>query len=278
MSWLSELFSGSSDQQIQRPSVEQVQNYYDQVKANNPAFYETIKQFDPKYSTIGGAGPSGPPPGEVAPTPAPAPPEAPQTGGPEDALQRLSAALPSGFESTYLPDTLDDPFIANTVAGGRTKADQFIANMFKRGTLSDSARAKAIAALDAQTPGVTSKIGSYGTNLLGTDRASLTNLANTGRTAASQTPYGTDYDPTGLVSQIASTGGGLAGSFGDRFKASIPAGDIYDTSGIGDISGAVTSSQNVSYDPYAVEGGKLKSGLEDTEAPVAKKKRTTEVF
>lgn len=275
MSWLSELFGGSSaPAQVVPPSAEQVANYYRQVKVNNPGYYEQIKENDPEWISGQQAAAAAPTP---APTPAPAP--APPSGGPAEALRKLNEAYGSDFESRYLPDTLDDPFISTALSGGRSKADEFISNMVKRGTLSDSGRAKAVAALDAQTPGVTSRLSNIGGGLLGTDRANLTNLANVQRGQASQTPEGSEFDPTPLVSQLASTGQGYAGSFGDRFRAAIPEGSLYDTSGIGELSGAVTGPQNISYDPYAVEGGKLKSGVsDDTEAPPPKKKRTTEVF
>ena len=274
MSWLSEMFGGSSNVTIVPPSPEQVANYYKQVKINNPAMYEQIKANDPDYIASQAAPSPAPDPGP-APAPAPAPP---QTGGAEDALRRLNEALPSGFESTYLPDTLDDPFIASRVASGRGKADEFISNMLRRGTLSEVGRKNAVSLLDAQTPGVTGKLSGFGSNLINADRAKLTDLANTGRATAGQTPFGTDYDPTPLVNQIAAAGSGAAGSFGERFGASIPAGDLYDLSGISGVAGAVSGPQNLSYDPYAQEGGKLTTGLDNQGAPPAKKKRTTAVF
>jgi hypothetical protein len=288
MSWLSELFGGgSSTGAVATPPSQFTEADWNSLRpvemggtpnpragGQVPGYYESIRQYDPKWIAMQNAAPPAPPPDAPAPTPAPAP----VGGGPEEALQKLNAALGSGFENTYLPDTLDDPFINTALAKGRSSADSFIANMLKRGTLSGPAEAKARAALDAQTPGVTSRLGGIGSTLLGTDRTNLTNFANTQRGVAQQTPAGADFDPTPLVNQIAQTGQGYAGTFGDRFNAAIPAGELYDTSGIGSLSGAVTSPKNVAYDPYAVEGGKLKSGLEDAEAPAPKKKRTTEVF
>ena len=289
MSWLSELFGGGSNTGAVavQPSQYTEQDWQGLRPAEMggvpnprqgaavPGLYDSIKQYDPKWIALQNASNAAPAP---APAPAPTPPPAPVGGGPEEALQKLNAALGSGFENTYLPDTLDDPFINTALAKGRSSADDFISNMIKRGTLSGPAEAKARAALDAQTPGVTSKLGGIGSTLLGTDRTNLTNFANTQRGVAQQTPAGADFDPTPLVNQIAQTGQGYAGTFGDRFNAALPAGDLYDTSGIGSLSGAVTSPKNVAYDPYAVEGGKLKSGLEDSGEPAPKKKRTTEVF
>lgn len=273
MSWLSELFSSSSNNTPTPPppTPEQVQAYYDQVKIYNPAYYETVKMSDPKYLESLNA----PQPGST-PTPGPAP--AP-VGGPSVALQRLNDALGSDVESRYLPDTLDDPFVSSAVSAGRGKADEFINNMLKRGTLTEQGRQSATGLLDAQTAGATKKISDYGAGLLGTDRANITNLINTGRQQASATPEGTEFDPTALVNQIAAAGQGSASSFGDRFASGLPAGDLFDTSGIGGVGGAVTSPQNIQFDPYSQEGGKLNTGLDSTSTAAApKKKRTTAVF
>ena len=67
MSWLSELFGGSSaPAQVVPPSAEQVANYYRQVKVNNPGYYEQIKENDPEWI-------SGQQAAASAPTPAPTP-------------------------------------------------------------------------------------------------------------------------------------------------------------------------------------------------------------
>jgi len=275
MSWASELFSGSDPQQIVPPTPEQAANYYRQVKANNPGYYETIKASDPEWIAAQGAALSAAP-GVVAAS-APAPSAAPS--GPEVALQRLNDTLGSGFENRLLPDTLDSPFVNAAYTTQRGKADDFIANMLKRGTLTESGRAGAIGALDTQAGGIRSKLNDLGSALLTADRGRLTNLANAKRAEAQQTPTGADYDPSGALNAINAAGVDYAGSFGNRFNASLPTGDLFDTSGIGAASGGVTSPQNVAFDPYAQEGGKLTTGLGDNVAPAASdKKRRTSVF
>jgi len=274
MSWLSDVFSDSSAPQIVPPTATQVANYYKDVKANNPAYYETIKANDPDYIASQQAAAYAAPAAAAAAAPVSVAPT-----GPEVALKQLNDTLGSGFESRYLPDTLDDPFINTALTSGRSKADEFIQNMLKRGVLNESGRGNAVKALDTQTGGITSKLNALGSALISSDRANLTNLANQKRAQAQGTPVGTEFDPTPLVNEIASTGQGYAGSFGTRFNASLPPGDLYDTSGIGAASGAVTGPQNVSYDPYAVEGGQLSTGLDDQAPAVpAEKKRRTTVF
>jgi len=254
------------------------QGYYDAVKASNPTYYETIKSQDPRYiaerqaaqqqealanAIAGAAGPAA----TVAPT------------GPQVALKQLNDALGSGFESRLLPDTLDDSFVNTALTSGRGKADEFIQNMLKRGTLTESGRGSAIKALDTQAGGVQSKLNALSSALLQGDRANLTNLANAKREAAQGTPVGTEFDPTPYVNEINAAGQGYAGSFGNRFNASLPPGDLFDTSGLASAGGAVTRPQNISFDPYAQEGGTLSTGLDDQGAPApAEKKRRTTVF
>jgi len=275
MSWLSELFGGGgSAGAVVPPTAEQVGNYYRQVKANNPAYYEQIKQSDPEWI----AAQSAPAPAP-APDPGPAPAPAPTPFDPAVSLQKLNEGLGSGFESRLLPDTLDDPFVNTALTKGRGTADEFISNMLRRGTLSDTGGIKARASLDKQTPGATNKLNDISMALLNADRGKLTNLANAKRAGAQQA--GPSYDPSGDINEINTTGQGFAGSFGDRFNAALPAGDLYDVSGLGAAGGGVTSPQNVQYDPYAQEGGKLNTGLQATggeQAAPTKKKRTTAVF
>jgi hypothetical protein len=276
MSWLSDVFSDSSPTQIQRPDPTQVQNYYDAMEKNNPTLYEQVGQYDdPARASKLAAKAAAAANTSVAPTAAPAP----IAGGPDVALMRLNEALGQGFESRFEPDTVASPFVQSALASQRGRANDFISNMLKRGTLTESGRGKAVSALDLQTPGVQSKLSDLSTALLNADRANLTNLANVKRGQAQQTPLGTEYDPSSAINELTQAGQGYAGSFGGRFNAVLPPGDLFDTSGLGVAGGGVTSPQNVSYDPYAVEGGKLTTGLGDTSTPPpSSTKRRTSVF
>jgi hypothetical protein len=150
--------------------------------------------------------------------------------------------------------------------------------MLKRGTLSEAARGKAISALDTQTPNAQTRLQNVGTGVLSSDRANLMNLANSLRGSVGGTS-GEGFDPSPLVNQIASLGQSQSSTFGDRFNQGLPPGDLFDTSGIAGASGAVTGPNNVSYDPYSQEGGKLTTGLSDSNAaPPSSTKRRTSIF
>ena len=235
--------------------------------------YETIKQNDPEYIASQQAT------AFAQPAAAAATPTAPAPVGSEMALQRLNEALGSDFETRYEPDTVASPFVQNALSSSRSKADDFIANMLKRGVLSETGRAGAAKTLDTQSSGVSSKLGGLSAALLAGDRANLTNRANEARTAAQGIRDDQAYDPSSVLGDLATLGQSQASTFGSRYNAALPPGDLFDTSGIAGAGGGVTSPQNVLYDPYAVEGGKLSTGLGDTTtAPAADKKRRTSVF
>jgi len=169
--------------------------------------------------------------------------------------------LAEGFEMGLLPSTFADPFIESTATAGRSKADEFINNMLKRGTTTASGADAARAALTAQDPGVRSQISSISNTLLDQERAKLRG-----------------YGPGGDINPAQAEATAFQGGFGDLLAGALPPGDLYNTSGLGGAAGAATNSRNVTLDPYAVEGG-LKTGLADAAAKTtANKKRTTAVF
>ena len=274
MSWLSELFGGSSSTQIVPPSAEQVANYYRQVKANNPAYYETIKQSDPEWinSQAIGSTPT------LTPEAAAPPPPPPSYSGPT-AEAKLQGLLPSGFENTLIPGSVASPYIGSTASSARAKAQDYIQNMLRRGTLTDTGRATALQKLGEQDPGVTSKLTGISDTLLANERAKLRGIANEGYGAAAG-QSGETFDPSPYQTRANTEASQFLQGFPSSFASSVgDIGALYDTSGLGAAGGAVTSPANVSYDPYAVEGGKLTSGTgADEQRPAAQKKRSTAVF
>lgn len=272
MSWLSEMWSSDSPATTLPPATpEQQQQYFDQIKVVNPTYYNQVLKFsDPKWkaeqqaASVTGAA-SGP--AVAAPV-----------GGSALALQSLNDSLGSGFESRYLPDSVDDSAVASTVSGQRDKANAYIANMLKRGTLTEAGRGTAVKALDTQTPNVRSRIQQLSDTILAGGRNQLTDIANTGRQTAAGTPEGSVFDPSGVLGQLSNTSSAFSSGYGSKLASSLPAGvDYFDTSGIG--ASGVTRPNNVSVDPYAVEGGNLNTGLDDDSASSSpKKQRRTTVF
>lgn len=274
MSWLSELFGGSSNTQIVPPSPEQVSNYYRQAKANNPAYYDAyLKMSDPEYIASLNA-----PPTPTLSAEAAAPTPVPTYSGPT-AEAKLQGLLPAGFENTLIPGSVSSPYITSTMNTGRSAAQSLIQNMLRRGTLSDTGRASALKALSDQDPSVTTKLTGISNTLLENERAKLRGIANEGYGAAAG-QSGETFDPTPYQARANTEASGFLQGFPASFASSVgDAGALYNTAGLGEAGGAVSDPRNVSYDPYAVEGGKLATGTgEQDQGPPAQKKRSTSVF
>lgn len=169
--------------------------------------------------------------------------------------------LASGFEMGLLPDSFASPFIDSTAAAGRSKADEFINNMLKRGTTTASGADAARASLNAQDPGVRSQITDISNTLLNQEREKLRS-----------------YGPGGDISPAQAEATSFQGGFGGALAGALPAGDLYSTAGLPGAAGAATDSRNVTIDPYAVEGGQLKTGLDSPKPASTSKKRTTAIF
>lgn len=185
--------------------------------------------------------------------------------------------LPTGFEQAAVGSSLTDPLAAKARSEQRATAQDFIGRMLRRGTLDEAGRVRAQSALDLQDPIATKALGDYGNTLLAAERNKLVELANTGRTAAGS-QAGEFFDPNpykeSVDRELASFTAGLPVSYASGAPA-----NLYSTGNLGEVAGAVTGPRNLSYDPYAVEGGNLQTGLEEesgTQKP--SKRRSTSVF
>ncbi len=241
-----------------------------------PGYYESIRQFDPKYIAMQNAEQAAATQGavETAQASNPAPPA---YSGPT-AEAKLQALLPTGFENTLLPSSAGDPFVESALGKSRGSAQDFIANMIKRGTLTGAGEATGLKALEGQDAGARSKLTGLSNVLFENERAKLRGIAGEGYGAAAG-QSGETFDPAPYKTRTDTEAQDFLSGFPKSFESSVAgAGPLYDTAGIGAISGAVTGPQNVQYDPYAQEGGKLNTGLDTSGAGAAKKKRTTAVF
>lgn len=216
---------------------------------------------------------------ESAGEPAATTPEAATYSGPS-AFAKLSGLLPSGFDQTALPGTFADPFVNTALAGKRGKAEEFISRMLGRGTATPTGAGAARTSLASQEPGVMAQLRGIADVQLENERSKLRGIAAPGY-AAAEAPgeTGENFDPNPYKASVDTDLAQFQQAFPGAYNKSVgEAGDLFNTAGLGGTAGAVSGPQNLSYDPYAVEGGKLKSGLEEGgEAPPAKR-RTTAVF
>jgi hypothetical protein len=184
-------------------------------------------------------------------------------------------AFPSGFESTSIPSSLTDPYEASAATAERGKAQSLIDAMVKRGTLTSTGATKATDVLGAQDASVRSRLNDIGNVLLENERAKLRGIGTEASTAAGSSPTG--FDPTPYTQRVSAETDAFKAGLPAAFSGAVPSGGLYDVSGLAGAGGAVAGSQVApQVDPYAQEGGQLKTGLE-TPTP-SDKKRSAAVF
>jgi|KBSMisStandDraft_5_1062788.scaffolds.fasta_scaffold172804_2 hypothetical protein len=257
-------------------SPSEQQAYFDNLRRENPAVYAKIAYLDPKAGQPLDAPTPDTSAQQIAAAQAsnPAPPA---YSGPT-AEAKLQALLPTGFENTLVPSGAYGPTATSITNKARGSAQDFIANMFRRGTLSSSGRDAGLAAITAQDPGVSTKLSGIGDTLLANERAKLRGFANEGFSAASG-QSGETFDPSPYYNRANTEAAQFLAAFPSSYTTAVgDTGGLYDTSGLAAAGGGVRSPNNVSYDPYAVEGGKLSTGLDESGSPPPSKKRSTSVF
>jgi len=195
-----------------------------------------------------------------------------QSAGPQ-----FSALYPEGFDVSAIPGDFGAGTINANITRGRTAAQDFINNMLQRGTLSESGGAAATSALGKQEAGLRTKLGALRDTMVANERAKIRGIANEGLDVAQKTAAG-GFDPGPYQGRINADISSFTSGFPGALTAGGGTGD-FDLNALQLASGGVSDPRNVQIDPYAVEGGKLSSGVEDAAPPPSgKKKRTTAVF
>jgi hypothetical protein len=192
------------------------------------------------------------------------------------ALSTYGSSFPSGFESTFAPGSLVDPVIGSTLASQKSSATDFINNMLKRKTLNATGGVRAMDTLASREPGARAKLQDIGNLLLEQERGRLRGIGGEALSGAQNLQLGQSFDPSPFVgratSDVANFSAGLPGEFSSRAP-----GDLFDVGSLTSASGGAAAPANIQFDPQAVEGGQLRTGLEDQNQK-AQKKRTTAVF
>jgi hypothetical protein len=216
------------------------------------------------------------PPPESTYTPPP-----PTEGGPPaysgpTATQQLQSIFPAGFEQSYIPTGFGSSNIESRLGTARGSAQQLIDTMLKRGTVTPTGATSAAASLGSQDPAIRERLANIANLITAGGQANLRGIANQAFSEVAPLS-GEGFDVTPYRGRVESAAQQFAQSFPGEF-ASRAGGVDYDVAGIGAAGGAPTGEQTLpGYDPYAVEGGKLSTGIEGG-ATGSRKKRTTSVF
>ena len=112
--------------------------------------------------------------------------------------------VPTGFESTYIPDTADDALIESIIGGQYTEAEDYLNRAKARGTLNDVGFNTASTALKNQRAGAVARGNELGLGVLETGRQSLKDIDKQARSGITNWDFGDTYDPTAWSGKIKS--------------------------------------------------------------------------
>lgn len=177
-----------------------------------------------------------------------------QEGARGKAMRGVDQVAPRGFATDRIANTADDATLAAILGEQEASGKGYIDNLKGRGVITDSGYAAALKNLMDQKPGAQGKLTEIGNGILNTGRGDAENIANEGRTRASNLNLGDAFDPFKEI------GGRLNTFFSDFFnnlgttvRGQAPT-NLFDTSGLANIAGASMGAQNVPFNPQAVAG------------------------
>ena len=198
------------------------------------------------------------------------------------ALQTINASFAPGFESTYLPGSVTDPYEAEAYTSQRGSAEEKLQNLLKRKVITDTGYQAGIGELDKQAPRVRTQLQDLSDTLLNAERDKLSGIAGGARQRASSLGVGENFDFNPYQKQVQDEFGAFSTGLSDRFKGSIP-GDLFDTSNIGAIAGGAGggAGSGVGYNPDLLASLGTGDKVDETDPFSGQKpvqKRTSTVF
>lgn len=189
-----------------------------------------------------------------------------QEGFRAKSLRGVNQVAPSGFSTSRIADTADDDTLAAILAEQEGNSKGYIDNLKGRGVITDSGYAAALKNLQGQEPGAKSRLSEIGNGILEGGRGGAENIANAGRTRASNLNLGESFDPFSEVgNKLNDFFTQFLTGLGDKVRGQAPT-NLFDTSGLANIAGASQGAGNNAFDPAAVAGifGDTKKDEENT--------------
>lgn len=166
----------------------------------------------------------------------------------------LDQLFSPNFEYQRVGDTLDDPFLQSIEGEQRQTAEQFLNNLLSRGVINPTGFAAGEKDLDRQSSGVRAKLNEIGTGALETGRQSLRDIANRGRSTASNLHLGQAFDPYSVGGDVDKAFSTFLTGLGDTLRGKVGGANLFDTSGLPVVAGAAQGAGNTPYDPKALAG------------------------
>jgi hypothetical protein len=168
--------------------------------------------------------------------------------------RELDTLFSPDFETKRLPFTVDDPYLAAVEAEQRSSADETIRRMLDRGVITQSGYNAAMEDLNKQGAGVKSRLNEIGTGLIGTGQQSLKDVANRGRQGAANLKVDQAFNAQDFGSEADRIAGEFLANLGTGIRSRI-SGDLFSTSGLGNVAGAAMGGRNTPFDPNVMAGG-----------------------
>lgn len=157
------------------------------------------------------------------------------------------------FQSTKLPFSMDQPYVASDIASQRSSADAIIQNMLKRGVLTSTGADAAEANLDSQQPAIQGQVQQLADDVISGGQQKLSDIAGQAKTDAGTLQLGQTFDPTTYTKQTDDAFNQFVNNLGTSIQAKIP-GNLFQTNGLAAIGGAAQGAGNTAYDPNAAAG------------------------
>jgi len=168
--------------------------------------------------------------------------------------RNVDLAFGPDYSYSKIADTLDDPILAEIGNQQRSKADDYVNNLVKRGVLTASGQGAAERNLDDQSARVRSILNELGKSSLDTGRSNLDAIANRARQTASTLTLGNNFDPGAYTSEASKAFDDFVSGLGDSIKSKLPGTPLYDTSTLAAIGGSAQGAGNYAFDPRALAG------------------------
>jgi hypothetical protein len=168
-------------------------------------------------------------------------------------LRALDTVAPTGFSTKRIDNTVDDTLIESLLAEQLSSGDDYIRNLLDRGVITTSGYNAAQKNLQGQSAGARSRLNETGLGLVEGGRGGAENIANAGRSTASNLRLGQQFDPYDIGTQLNDYFTDFFTNLGSKFRASAPA-NLFDTSGLAGIAGAAQGAGNTAFNPSAITG------------------------
>lgn len=184
-------------------------------------------------------------------------------------LNQLNGALPTDFQNSKVADTVDDSILEAILGEQFDSSAADAKRLLDRGVITQEGYDANLKQLGQQKNTGRARLTTLGNNEIASQRGKLANIANMGRSAASQYQFGQTFDPNKYVNDVNSAYDTWMKGLDSTLRGVAPT-DLFDTSGFLNTAGRISGATN---SPFVGSNNALtgENALTDTDE---KKKKT----